>query len=234
MKNAAAGKRGFAIEKLSFTGEPLDSATAEWARAFFGQSVCSIYGTTELGVIIADYPGAPDHRVKPGALGRPVPGVELAIHDAKGRPCPPGVLGDIVVRRGGAWVPTRDRGHVDGEGYFYHGGRADDVIISAGWTMSPVEIEDVLLKHEDVAEAAVIGVPDEVRGQVVKAFIVSPRPGDDDFTRELQTFVQQRLSRHEYPRLVAFTAALPKTEAGKVNRKLLRDAERKTRKENLS
>jgi acetyl-CoA synthetase len=242
MKNAAAGEQGIAIkdpaidniEKLSFTGEPLDSATAEWARVFFGHSVCSIYGTTELGVVIADYPGAPDHRVKPGALGRPVPGVELAIHDARGRDCPPGVAGDIVVSRGGAWVPTRDRGHVDEEGYYYHGGRSDDVIISAGWTMSAVEIEDVLLKHEDVTEAAVIGVPDQLRGLVVKAFIVSPRHGDNNFASELQAFVQQRLSRHEYPRLVAFTDALPKTEAGKINRKSLRDAEPEQRKENLS
>lgn len=247
MKNAAAGERGTGagmpaidgraikhLEKLSFTGEPLDSATAEWARGFFGHSVCSIYGTTELGVVIADYPGAADHRVKPGAMGRPVPGVDVAIHDARGRDCPPGVAGDIVVRRGGAWAPTRDRGHVDSEGYYFHGGRSDDVIISAGWTMSAVEIEDVLLKHEDVAEAAVIGVPDQLRGLVVKAFIVSPRHGSDDFATELQTFVQQRLSRHEYPRLVAFTDALPKTEAGKVNRKALRDAEQEQRKEKPS
>jgi acetyl-CoA synthetase len=122
-------------------------------------------------------------------------------------------------------VPTKDLGRIDADGYFYHGGRADDVIISAGWTMSAVEIEDVLMKHPDVSEAAAIGVPDPIRGQVVKAFIVSPRTGDDGFARELQDFTRARLSQHEYPRQVAFVAELPKTPAGKINRKALRDAE---------
>jgi acetyl-CoA synthetase len=110
----------------------------------------------------------------------------------------------------------------------YHCGRADDVIISAGWTMSAVEIEDVLLKHGDVDEAAAIGVPDEERGQVVKAFIVSSRAASPDFTKELQDFARERLSRHEYPRLVAVVKELPKTQAGKVNRKALRDRERQS------
>jgi acetyl-CoA synthetase len=99
------------------------------------------------------------------------------------------------------------------------------VIISAGWTMSAVEIEEVLLAHPDVREAAAIGVPDALRGQVVKAFVVSPRPGDEAFARELQEHTRARLSRHEYPRQVAFVPALPKTPAGKVNRRALRDAE---------
>jgi acetyl-CoA synthetase len=120
---------------------------------------------------------------------------------------------------------------MDADGYYFHGGRADDVIISAGWTMSAMEIEDTLLKHHDVLEAAAIGVPDEIRGLVVKAFIVSQRTGDDGFTRELQKFAQDNLSRHEYPRLIAFTEALPKTPAGKVNRKILRDREAAARQE---
>ncbi len=122
-------------------------------------------------------------------------------------------------------MPTKDLGRIDEDGYFYHGGRADDVIISAGWTMSAVEIEDVLLQHSDVREAAAVGVPDPVRGQVAKAFVVSGRAGDDAFARELQDFTRERLSQHEYPRQVAFVAELPKTPAGKINRKALRDAE---------
>jgi acetyl-CoA synthetase len=215
----------FAIRKLSFTGEPMDSATRAFVEKTFGGPACSMYGTTEVGVILADYPGAPDYVVKPGALGTPVPGVRVEVQDPHGRPCAPNEVGEIKVWRRDAWFATKDRGFVDEDGYFHHAGRADDVIISAGWTMSAVEIEDVLLEHPDVREAAVIGVGDTLRGQVVKAFIVSPRPGDEAFARELQDFTRTRLSQHEYPRQIAFVTALPKTPAGKVNRKTLREAE---------
>ena len=114
---------------------------------------------------------------------------------------------------------------MDADGYFYHAGRADDVIISAGWTMSAVEIEDAILRHPDVREAAAIGVADELRGQVVKAFVVSDRAGDEAFAREIQDLVRNRLSQHEYPRHVAYVPDLPKTPAGKVNRKALRERE---------
>ncbi len=215
----------YAIRKLSFTGEPIDSATRVFVEDTLRVPVCSMYGTTEVGVILADYPGAPDHVVKPGALGKPVPGVRVEVQGADGQPCAHDQIGEIKVWRRGEWFATKDRGWVDAEGYYYHAGRADDVIISAGWTMSAVEIEDVLLEHADVSEAAVIGVADALRGQVVKAFIVSPRRGDEAFARELQEFTRARLSRHEYPRHVAFVSGLPKTPAGKVNRKALRDAE---------
>ncbi len=119
----------------------------------------------------------------------------------------------------------KDFGQTDENGYFYHGGRADDVIITAGYTMGAVEIENVLLTHADIDEVAVIGVPDEERGQVVKAVIVSKRQGDASFTKEIQHFAQERLSRHEYPRLVAFVETLPKTPVGKINRKKLREVE---------
>ena len=215
----------YAIQKLSFTGEPMDSATRAFVEVTFRAPVCSMYGTTEVGVILADYPGAADYVVKPGALGKPVPGVRVEVQSADGQPCAPNQLGEIKVWRRGAWFPTKDRGHVDGDGYFYHAGRADDVIISAGWTMSAIEIEDVLLRHPDVREAAAIGVADALRGQVVMAFVVSARGGDEAFARELQDFTRTRLSQHEYPRQVAFVAALPKTPAGKVNRKALRESE---------
>jgi acetyl-CoA synthetase len=215
----------FALRKLSFTGEPIDGETLRFIDATFGVPACSMYGTTEVGVVLVNYPGARDFAVKPGSLGKPVPGLKVEVQRPDGTPCPPGEIGEIKVFRRGAWVPTKDLGKIDADGYFHHAGRADDVIISAGWTMSAVEIEDVLLQHADVKEAAAIGVPDATRGQVVKAFIVSPREGDDAFARELQDFTRRRLSQHEYPRHVAFAAELPKTPAGKINRKALRDAE---------
>lgn len=221
----AAERHRYAIEKLSFTGEPIDSATASYIADIFGVPVCSIYGTTEVGVILASYPGASDFEVKPGSLGRPVPGAEVAVLRADGTACGVDEIGEIKVRRRQDWISTRDRGWVDGDGYFYHAGRADDVIISAGYTIGAVEVEDALLKHPDVTEAAVIGVADELRGQVVKAFIVSSRQGTAAFARELQDWVREGLSQHEYPRHVAFVTALPKTPAGKINRKVLREQE---------
>jgi acetyl-CoA synthetase len=125
------------------------------------------------------------------------------------------------VRRRDGWFFVKDRGWMDEDGYFHHAGRSDDAIISAGWTMSTVEVEDTLLKHPDVREA-VVGVADEQRGLVPKAFIVADRSGPE-FAREIQEFVKARLSRHEYPRLVEFVAALPRTPAGKVDRQALRE-----------
>ncbi len=215
----------YALEKLSFTGEPIDSETAEFAERTFGHPVCSMYGTTEIGVILVSYPGAPDFVVKPGSLGKPVPGGRVEVQDADGHPCAPGVTGELKVWRRDRWIPTKDLGRVDEDGYFWHGGRADDVIISAGWTMSAVEIEDAILKHPDVQEAAAIGVPDALRGQVVKAFVVATRPGDAAFIDEIQALVRTRLAAHEYPRHVVFVPELPKTPAGKVHRKMLRDRE---------
>lgn len=223
--SGAASKYDYFLEKLSFTGEPIDSETSAFAEATFGRPVCSMYGTTEIGVILVNYPGAADFVVKPGSLGKAIPGTRVEVQDIHGAPCAPGVTGELKLWRKDGWVPTKDLGRIDDDGYFYHGGRADDVIISAGWTMSAVEIEDAILKHPDVLEAAAIGVPDELRGQVVKAFVVSGRAGDDAFLGEIQELVRSRLSQHEYPRQVAFVAELPKTPAGKVHRKILRERE---------
>lgn len=99
------------------------------------------------------------------------------------------------------------------------------MIISAGWTIGAVEVEDAILKHPDVREAAAIGAPDALRGQVVKAFVVSPRPGSDAFVEEIQQLVRTRLSQHEYPRQVVFVEELPKTPAGKIHRRKLREQE---------
>ncbi|MFZ4287783.1 acyl-CoA synthetase [Variovorax sp. HJSM1_2] len=228
MRNSgAADKYKYYLEKVSFTGEPMDSETEDFVKATFGRPVCSMYGTTEIGVILVNYPGADDFEVKRGSLGKPIPGGRVDVQDAAGQSCPAGTVGELKIWRGGGWVSTKDLGKVDEDGYFYHAGRADDVIISAGWTMSAVEIEDAVLKHPDVHEAAAIGVADELRGQVVKAFVVTQRVASDAFTKEIQELVRSRLSQHEYPRHVAFVSELPKTPAGKVHRKVLRERELK-------
>ena len=226
MKNCgAAADYNFAIKKLSYTGEPIDPATLEFIDETFHVPVCSMYGTTEIGVVLVNYPGASDYLVKPGSLGKAVPGQKLEVQNPDGSPSEPGVIGELMLWRRNGWETTKDRAKIDEDGYFYHCGRADDVIISAGWTMSAVEIENTLLKHDDVQEVAVIGVPDEMRGQVVKAFVVSDRAVDDDFIKELQNYTRERLAQHEFPRYIEFVSELPKTPAGKVHRKVLRDRE---------
>jgi acetyl-CoA synthetase len=201
------------LRKCTFTGEPLDPDTFDWIEREFGVAPGSMYGTTEVGVILGDFPGMRGHRVKPGALGRPMPGVRVGVLDAEGQPVQPGESGEIAVWRRDTWFRVK---------YFYHAGRADDVIISAGWTMSAVEIENTLLTHPAVAEAAVIGVPDPLRGQIPKAYVVA-RAGCVLDAVELQQYMKARLSQHEYPRAVECVDELPKTPAGKINRKALRD-----------
>lgn len=226
MKNAGKAQDfAFSIGKLSYTGEPIDPATLAFIDETFHVPACSMYGTTEIGVVLVNYPGASDYVVKPGSLGKPVPGLKLQVQNPDGTPAAPGVVGELMLWRRDRWETTKDLAKIDEEGYFYHAGRADDVIISAGWTMSAVEIENTLLKHPDVKEAAVIAVPDATRGQVAKAFIVSDRTPSDDYVDELKKFTRERLSQHEFPRHIAFVNEVPKTPAGKVNRKVLRDRE---------
>ena len=226
MKNSeAASEFNFYLNKMSFTGEPIDPATLDFIDEVFKIPACSMYGTTEIGVVLVNFPGADDYLVKPGSLGKPIPGLRLQVQRPDGTPTDPGEIGELMLWKKGVWETTKDRAKVDEDGYFYHCGRADDVIISAGWTMSAVEIENTLLKHDAVLEAAVIGVPDEMRGQIVKAFIVSNTASDPELIQELQNFTREKLSQHEFPRLVEFVSELPKTPAGKVHRKILRDQE---------
>jgi len=231
MKNSGkGGDYTFHFKKLSYTGEPIDPATLEWIDEVFKVPACSMYGTTEIGVVLVNYPGATDFVVKPGSLGKAVPGQKLEVQRPDGTPCDPGEVGELMLWRAQkgqepGWMTTKDRARIDEDGYFYHCGRADDVIISAGWTMSAVEIENTMLRHDNVLECGVIGVPDEARGQVVKAFVVANRAPSDDFVRELQEFTRERLAQHEFPRIVEFVDELPKNPAGKVHRKMLRDRE---------
>ncbi len=213
------------LKKCTFTGEPMDPATFDWVRDTLGLPPGSMYGTTEVGVIIVDYPGVKGHAIKKGALGKPAPGNEVTVLKDTGAIADTDEIGELAVKRKGAWFRVKDFGRIDKDGYFYHAGRSDDVIISAGWTMSAVEIENTLLKHPAVGEAAVIGVPDELRGQIARAFVVL-RDDETVSGHELQEYMKERLSLHEYPREIEFLTDLPKTPAGKVNRKALRDAVR--------
>jgi acetyl-CoA synthetase len=225
MRTSGLGERSaLRLSKLTFTGEPMDSGTFEFIERTWGVRPCGMYGSTEVGVIV-NYPGFAGYQVRPGALGQAAPGWEVAIVDEGGRPLGPGQAGEIAVRRKGGWFLVKDRGWQDEEGYFHHAGRSDDAIISAGWTMSAVEIEDTLLKHRQVSEAAVIGVPDPIRGQIPKAYVVAEGRGPA-FEHELQEFVKARLGSYEYPRRIEFVDELPKTPAGKIDRKALRDRER--------
>jgi len=217
-----AGDFRIRLKKLSYTGEPMDLSTWDWAREAFGVAPCSFYGSTEVGVLVVNFPGFPDYQVKRGALGKPVPGLQVDVIDREGRAMPPNTTGEIAVKRKDGWFYVKDRGYRDEEGYLHIEGRSDDVIISAGWTMSAVEIENTLLKHPAVAEAAVVGMPDAVRGQVAKAYIVARRQ-ERGIAEEIQQFMKAQLSQHEYPRYVEFVGELPKTPAGKINRKALKE-----------
>jgi acetyl-CoA synthetase len=181
---------------------------------------------------------------KPGRMGRPVPGHCVAVVDANGNPCAPGMLGNIAVRAPdpvmflgywkneratrdkfcGQWLLTGDTGEVDLDGYLRFVGRDDDVISSGGYRIGPGEIEDCLLRHPAVKLAAVVGVADATRTEIIKAFIVlnDGHVPDGDLRAELQRHVSHRLAAHEYPREIEFVTSLPMTTTGKVMRKELR------------
>jgi acetyl-CoA synthetase len=210
------------LEQASYTGEELDPEAQEAFLHATGIAVRGMYGTTETGVILGNYPGFADYAPRVGALGKPLPGCEVAILDADGTEAATNVTGEIAIRRRGEWLRSNDLGRVDDDGYFWYAGRADDIIIASGWTISPIEVERTLLRHPDVLDAAVIGAPDELRGSIVKAVVVADRR-DQAFVDELQNLVRTRLGAHEYPREVAFVDALPKTQNGKLNRRALRE-----------
>ena len=209
------------LEKASYTGEDLDAAAHEELREAAGIPICGMYGTTETGVVLANYPGFAGYTPRPGALGKPVPGCDVAVLGPDGAVLPPGAVGELAVWRRSAWVRARDLGSQDEDGYFHYAGRADDVIISGGWTISPLEVERALLGHPAVQDAAVIGVPDDLRGHVVKAFVIA-EGGDAAFAQELQDLVRDTLGAHEYPRQVEFVSHLPRTANGKKDRRALR------------
>jgi acetyl-CoA synthetase len=224
MKDAGISDRyNLKVKKCVYTGEPMDMDTFNYIKEKFGVPPYSGYGSAEAGSLIYHFAGFKGWEVKPGSLGKPLPGIEVALIDEKGQEVPAGQIGEVALKRRGQWFRVKDLAVVDEDGYFWHKGRADDVIISSGWTISPVEVEDMLLRHPSVKEAAVVGVPDKQGGQIVKAFIVSDAKPSPGLIKELQDFVKNNLSKHEYPKAIEFLPSLPKTEGGKVKRKELKD-----------
>jgi acetyl-CoA synthetase len=223
MKNSGlVGQFNLKIKKMHYTGEPMDTDTFQFLKETFGVPPHSGYGSTEAGALIYQYAGFKNWIVKPGSLGKPMPGIEIALLDKEGKEVSTGMIGEIAIKRRGEWFRAKDAAVVDEDGYYWHKGRVDDVIISAGWTISPIEVENVLQKHPSVLEVAVVGVADKERGQIVKAFIVTNQDPNQSLKEEIQNFIKERLSKHEYPREIEFMKNLPKTEGGKIKKEELK------------
>ena len=237
------GRHAFQLRSVASGGERLGDEMLDWGCDTFGTVINEFYGQTEANLTVGNCAGLMP--LKGGSMGRALPGHTLEIVDDGGRPLPPGTPGTIAVQapdpvfflrywnkpdataakfRGG-WLLTGDTGHRDADGYFWFHGRNDDLIMSGGYRIGPTEIEDCIMHHPAVAMVAVVGVPDRVRGELVKAVVV-PREGveaDDALRRAIQDFVKSLLSGHEYPRLIEFRDSLPMTITGKVRRRDLRD-----------
>ncbi|RDD62908.1 acyl-CoA synthetase [Ferruginivarius sediminum] len=231
------------VRSIGSGGETLGPGLLEWGRETFGVTINEFYGQTECNLIVANCAGIMP--VKPGSMGRPVPGHRVAIVDAGGNPLPAGQEGAVAVHRPdpamflaylnkpeataekfvGDWLLTGDTARMDEDGYLWFVGRDDDVITSGGYRIGPGEIEDCLIKHPAVAMAAAVGVPDPVRTERVKAFVVlnDGYNADGDLVRSIQQYVKERLAAYEYPRDVEFVPRLPLTPTGKIKRKELRE-----------
>ena len=217
------------LRKVSYTGEAMTKDTMAAVRRVWGIYPNVQYGTTEAGPISMDFMGFDDWVIKPGSLGKPmIGGVRVAILDENEKEVPPGTPGQVALWRNNAWFKMGDSAYADEDGYLWYVARIDDVIISAGYTIGPIEVEGALNKHPSVEESAVVGSPDKDRGDLVKAIIVlkegySPTQA---LLEEIKAFVRTKLSKHEYPREIEFIKELPKTPDGKIKRKQLRERER--------
>ena len=236
-----------ALRHCMGAGESVTPELIEAWRRQTGHHIWEAYGQTETTLCIASFPGMP---YKPGSMGVAAPGYDMAIVDEEGNELKDGEEGELAIRVRperpvglfpgywnspeansksfrGDWYYTGDRATRDEDGYFWFIGRADDLIISASYRIGPFEVESALAEHEAVAEAAVIGAPDELRGQIVKAFVV-PVPGykpSDRLAGELQEHVRRVTAPYKYPREVEFVEDLPKTISGKIRRNELRQRE---------
>src|SRR6266851_3704864 len=246
LRASGALASGVRLRTLASGGESLGEDLIEWGRATFGLTINEFYGQTECNLVVGNGSALPP--VRPGWMGTAIPGHTVGIVDEAGRELPAGELGSIAYRRPdpvmflrywrneaataakfrGDWLVSGDLGTRDEAGYFRFVGRDDDVITSGGYRIGPGEIETCLQRHPAVALAAVVGEPDPIRTEVVKAVVVL-KPGNQPspaLAAELQEHVRSRLAAHEYPRIVEFAAELPLTATGKIVRRALRSPRR--------
>ncbi len=236
---------GCELRTVTCAGEPMGADLLEWGRQALGVTFNEYYGQTECNLVVANCAELMD--VKPGSMGRAVPGHDVEIIDEDGNILPTDTTGAIAIRSpdpvmflkywnneeatknkfNGDWLLTGDLGTKDADGYLWFVGRDDDVISSAGYRIGPGEIEDCIGKHPAVSLVAVVGVPDPLRTEAIKAFVLL-RDGNNaspDLENDIRDFVKTRLSPHEYPRHIEFVEDLPMTATGKIKRKILRDKE---------
>lgn len=237
---------GIDLRTIISGGESVGKELHEWSTGALGVPINEMFGQTECNLVLASNGNMMP--VKPGSLGRAVPGHVAGIVDDSGQPLPARTIGNLAFRSpdpvmmleywqnpeatrnkyADGWLITGDLAQCDEDGYFWFHGRADDVITSAGYRIGPSEIEDALARHPAVVMAAAVGVPDPVRTESIKAFVIlkegiSPSPA---LVEEVRNFVRDHLARHEVPRDIEFVATLPMTTTGKILRRELRDAER--------
>lgn len=249
-RSAHLGKpEGLKLRVASSAGEPLNPELYHWAKETLGVELFDHFGQTELGMAVCNHHHPVLARpIKPGSMGQAMPGFRVVILDDAGNEMDDGQEGHLAIDRHasplcifeeyynapdrtadrlmhhGRYYLAGDNASRDADGDFFFSGRGDDIILSAGYRIGPFEVESALVHHPAVAEAAVVGKPDELKGEIVKAFVVL-KPGvqaTDELSAELSLFVKQKLAAHAYPREIVFSEQLPKTPSGKIQRYLLR------------
>jgi acetyl-CoA synthetase len=235
----------YSMRSIGSGGETLGEELLDWGKEVMGLTINEFYGQTEVNLVVGNCTECMQNI--PGAMGKAIPGHIVEVVDDAGNPMPPGTAGEIAIKRPdpvmfleywknpeatadkyiGDWCLTGDLAKKDEDGYFWFVGRKDDVITSAGYRIGPAEIEDCLLKHPAVGISAVIGSPDEMRTEIVKAFIIlKPEiTPTAELKAEIKKFVKERLAAHEYPREIEFVDELPMTATGKIKRKDLKQLE---------
>lgn len=233
------------LRHLASVGEPLNPEAVYWGLKAFKLPFHDNYWQTETGgIVIANYPCL---SIKPGSMGKPLPGITAAIADDEGKLLPFGKEGNLVLKPGwpsmmikvwrrpekyqsyfnNGWYITGDRAYLDKDGYFWFIGRADDVIKTAGERVGPFEVESALVSHPDIIEAGVIGKPDPMRGEIIKAFVVLKKnvKPSESLKENIQQFIKKFLAGHAYPKEIEFIDKLPKTRSGKIMRRVLKAKE---------